>query len=113
MPVTVMFRRIAIDGLVRSAVDAEIRLPVALKVRCAKHDPATDRTLKNPSLDGLALPGDQSGQADVEGNDLHIRLSEYAEGGGDAEEIRNRYISLPIVPPSYKIVSLPTDPRSR
>ena len=50
--------RVHVDGLVPTAVHAEVGLPVALEVERAHADAALDRLLVDPGRNRRALPGD-------------------------------------------------------
>src|SRR5579884_147878 len=77
-----MRQRIAIDGLVLSAVDGEIGLTVAIQIQLAQGDAALDRLLENSGNHVHSMPGDFARKSDIERDDFH-RISGFDEGDGD------------------------------
>jgi len=67
----VMLVGIDADGLVRTAVDAQVGLGVPFEVVPPQRPRAFDGRLENPGLDRPALPDHLARQAHVQGNDAH------------------------------------------
>jgi hypothetical protein len=84
-PVAVMLGRINVDGFVRAAMHREIGLTVAMEVRFPELDPAVYGLLEDTGFEGSALPGEKMGQADIQGYESHVYLSDDADGLSDAD----------------------------
>ena len=60
-----MTERIAVHRLVFPAVNAKVRLAVAVKIELAQGDAAFDRPLENSGADVHPMPDDIAGQPDI------------------------------------------------
>src|ERR1700693_4459353 len=74
VPSGIVFGRIAVDGFVRAAVYREVGLRVAIEIaRPQRHSPFHG-FLENAGFESGASPGKQTRKADVDRNELHIRM---------------------------------------
>ena len=68
-----MFVRVGVDGLVGAAVNGEVRLAIAIEIQAAERDAAFDRLFEDAGDDGAAVDRDFARDANVEGEDFHVR----------------------------------------
>src|SRR6202166_1516736 len=74
VPSGIVFGRIAVDGFVRAAVYREVGLPVAIEIGRPQHHSPFHGVFENAGFESSASPGKQTRQADVDRNELHIRM---------------------------------------
>src|SRR4051812_24602762 len=75
VPERVMLRRVGIDRLVRSTVNRQIGLLVALDVQPRDANAARDGCLEDRCTDGLASPLHFAWQSDVDRQNCHWRAA--------------------------------------
>ena len=88
-PEGVVFGRAGVDGLGGSAVDGEVGSLVAGEVVFADGDAMVDGAFEDAGFDEASLPGDGSGQGDVDRQQLH------GGGSGDRRDPYEAMNSLP------------------
>src|SRR6266404_637223 len=76
LPKIVMLGRIDIDGLLRPAVNRQIRLPIAIEIERAEIDSSGNRLFKDAGRDWFVVAQNQLRQPHVERNDFHFILSD-------------------------------------
>src|SRR5216684_6765274 len=74
LPVVVVRDRVAVNGLIFSAMDAEIRLTVAVQIKASQGDSALDRLLEDPSRYRSPVPHHRSWQSSIHGHYFHIPI---------------------------------------
>src|SRR5690242_2083292 len=71
-PVRVVFDGIAVNRFVFAAVNAEVGLTVSIEIQLAESEAAGDGLLEDGGGDDGVVPRDFAGEADVEGDELHV-----------------------------------------
>jgi hypothetical protein len=71
-PIVVVCERVAVNGLIDSAMHAEIRLPIAIQIELTQSDPAVDRFLEDSRTDACPMPLHFAGKPGIEGYYLHL-----------------------------------------
>ena len=73
-PRGIVFGGVSVDGFVGAAVDGEIGLAIAVEIGSSERNSAIDWIFEDAGLEGVALPSKEAREADVEGNQVHIRI---------------------------------------
>src|SRR3954453_15752592 len=73
-PVVVVCEWVAVNGLIFSAVNTEIRLTVAIQIELSQSDAAVDRFLEDSSNHASPAPGHFAGKPNIHRDYLHMTL---------------------------------------
>ena len=109
LPVVVVLGGVHVHGPERAAMAPEVRLPVAVQVEPAQHDPFMDGILEYAGFDGLFVVQDFLRAGDIDRQEPHggLPLGGWGRGFGRFEGVEDRGVALEDRPQRQRAHDMP------